>query len=248
MNTQNRIYVTLSPRMRKALELCANLDGSNAASYAAILLSTAVTQEIEKSPALRERWLEMEREALLKGGWDTSTTIQQEQTRMKNTATRGWMLAGSHPELYEYGVEEKADGKNSGYLRSKEAWSEGFGTLMQNFKADEYRNKHLSYSALVKAEDVENWAGLWMRVDDSQRQVLAFDNMHSRAIKGTIDWERYEVVLDVPQEGKNIAFGILLNGPGQVWISDIQFAVVGPDIPPTHKFPSDQPTNLDFTS
>jgi len=250
MNTQNRIYVTLSPRMRKALELCANLDGSNSASYAATLLSTAIAQEIEKSPALRERWLEMEREALLTGDWDTSYSApQKQQAHKRSAATKGWMLAGSHPELYEHGVEEKADGKNSGYLRSKEAWSEGFGTLMQTFKANEYHNKRLRYSALVKTEEVEDWAGLWMRVDGSQGQVLAFDNMQNRSIKGTTGWQRYEVVLDVAPESLYIAFGILLQGSGQTWISDIQFALVGSDIPTTSESESasDQPANLDFT-
>ncbi len=247
MNMQNRIYVTMSPRMRKALELCASLDGSSSASYAAVLLSNSIAQEIEKSPALRERWLEMEREALLKGNWDTSISAQQEwQAHKQDTATRGWMLSGSHAKAYEYGSEEKAGGKNCGYLRSKDAWSEGFGTLMQVFKATEYSNKRLRYSALVKAEEIEGWAGLWLRVDGPQKQVLAFDNMHTRPIKSTPDWQRYEVVLDVPQESINIAFGILLHGIGQVWISDIQFAGVGSDIPTTGESLPDQPTNLEF--
>jgi hypothetical protein len=70
MSIQNRIYVTLSPRMRRALELCAALDGSTPASYAAMLLSSALIVEIEKHPALQERWVELEREALLKGSWE----------------------------------------------------------------------------------------------------------------------------------------------------------------------------------
>lgn len=70
MNIQNRIYVTLSPRIRKALELCATLDGSTVASYAANLLSPVLFHEIEKSPALHDRWIEMEREALEKGTWE----------------------------------------------------------------------------------------------------------------------------------------------------------------------------------
>jgi hypothetical protein len=249
MNTQNRLSVTLSPRMRKALELCADLDGSNPASYAGTLLTTAIAQDIEKSPVLRERWLEMEREALLTRNWSPYHSAQQEQALKQDAAIPGWFLAGDHPELYEYGVEKQTDGRNSGYLRSKEGWSEGFGTLMQTFKAGEYCNQRLRYSALVKAEDVEEWAGLWMRVDGPGGRMLAFDNMQNRSLKGTTDWQRYEVVLDVPQESTDIAFGILLDGPGQTWISDIQFAIVGLDIPiTTLESLSDQPTNLNFTA
>ncbi len=65
MGVQNRIYVTLSPRMRRALELCATFDGSTPASYAAMLMTSALTLEIEKHPALQERWVELEREAFL---------------------------------------------------------------------------------------------------------------------------------------------------------------------------------------
>ncbi|WP_126598440.1 hypothetical protein [Dictyobacter aurantiacus] len=246
MNAQNRIYVTLSPRLRKALELCALLDGSNSASYAASLLSNAIMREIERNPALRQRWTEMEQEALLKGGWDSASTGQQSQAR-KSEAAPGWLLSGDHAECYESGVEEQDDGKNSGYLRSKETWSEGFGTLMQTFTAGEYRGKRLRYSALVKTEDVEDWAGLWLRADGTQQRMLAFDNMKDRPITGITDWRRYDIVLDVPQECSKLAFGILLHGPGQVWISDIQFTVVDTGTPTTKPPLSDRPTNLDFT-
>ncbi|GLV60682.1 hypothetical protein KDH_75010 [Dictyobacter sp. S3.2.2.5] len=245
MNTQNRIYVTLSPRLRKALDLCALLDGSSSASYAAGLLSNAIMREIERNPALRQRWTEMEQEALLKGGWDSASSGQQGQAR-KSEAAPGWLLSGDHAESYESGVEEQGDGKNSGYLRSKETWSEGFGTLMQSFTAGEYCGKRLRYSALVRTEDVEDWAGLWLRADGPQQRMLAFDNMQKRPITGTIDWRRYDIVLDVPQECSKLAFGILLQGPGQVWISDIQFTIVEADTPPTSPPPSNQPTNLDF--
>jgi hypothetical protein len=97
-------------------------------------------------------------------------------------------------------------------LRSKALEAEGFGTLMQTFKAEEYRNKRLRLSAMVKVESIENWAGLWMRVDGPPRQVLSFDNMQSRPIQGSSDWQPYEIVLDVPEESLDIAFGLLLNG------------------------------------
>lgn len=54
------------------------------ASYAALLLSSALMQEIEKHPALYERWTELEREVLLKGSWDGiafSVTAQQDKAK-----------------------------------------------------------------------------------------------------------------------------------------------------------------------
>ena len=37
-----------------------------------------------------------------------------------------------------------------------------------------------------------------MRVDGGDGQILSFDNMHSRPIKGTKDWKQYQITLDVP--------------------------------------------------
>src|SRR5215471_16702910 len=51
-------------------------------------------------------------------------------------------------------------------------------------------------SAMVRTADAQ-WAGLWMRVDKGPNMV-AFDNMQNRSIKGTSGWQEYEVVLDVP--------------------------------------------------
>lgn len=257
MNTQTRIYVTLSPRVRKALELCAALDGSTSASYAASLLVQAVFQDIERSAALREQWGQMEREALENGSWEDSQfsvlqKLQEAPAKKREEAPmKNWFLAGSHKHDYEQGVDAEVmfNGKKSAYLRSKGPEPEGFGTLMQTFQATAYLNKRLRYSAYVKSEEVENWAGLWMRVDGVEKGTsLCFDNMQNRPIKGTTDWQPYEIVLNVPQDSTNIAFGILLEGSGQVWLSDIQFTEVTTDIPVTDLTKSypDQPENLDF--
>jgi hypothetical protein len=65
-------------------------------------------------------------------------------------------------------------------LKAKKPAIEGFGTLMQDFRANEYVGKRVRFSAFVKSQDLESWAGLWMRVDQGEGatpQVLAFDNM-----------------------------------------------------------------------
>ena len=107
----------------------------------------------------------------------------------------------------------------------------------------------------MKSEGVGNWAGLWMRVDKSAGtgpQVLAFDNMQDRPIKGTADWQNYAVVLDVPEGATGIFLGVLVNGPGGVWMSDVKIEPVGTDVPTTSKTMGgsasrpDGPQNLNF--
>lgn len=162
---------------------------------------------------------------------------------------KSWFMAGSHPKDYEHGIDTNTtyEDKNVAHLKSVVDNAAGFGTLMQMFKADDYRSKRMRFSAPVKSEGIESWAGLWMRVDGPEEgKSLSFDNMQSRPIKGTTDWHKYEVVLDVPPESVNIAFGILLEGKGLVWLSDVQFEAVGLDVPVTSIEYPDKPGNLDF--
>ena len=48
----------------------------------------------------------------------------------------------------------------------------GFGTLMQSFKSNRYRNKRMLFSGVVKTEDVSGWAGLWMRIDGQKGETM----------------------------------------------------------------------------
>lgn len=169
------------------------------------------------------------------------------------TVPAGWYIAGSKPAEFEAGVDASAvhNDHSSAYLKSKNSAVDGFGTLMQDFSADNYTGKRLRLSASVKAEGVRSWAGLWMRVD-KQSTAVAFDNMQDRPITGTTDWQDYAVVLNVPQDATGIFFGVLLTGPGTVWLNGVKVEVVGSDVRTTGasagtKKRRDQPANLDFT-
>jgi hypothetical protein len=161
----------------------------------------------------------------------------------------GWFKAGSHPADYDMGLDSNNafTGSSSGYIKSNKPDPQEFGTYMQMFDATEYRGKRLRLSAYVKSERVENWAGLWMRVDREKKPV-AFDNMQNRPIKDTQGWTQYAIVLDVDSKATAVAFGILLAGKGAVWIDDMTFEIVGENVPVTG-FQSNltsSPRNLDF--
>jgi hypothetical protein len=119
---------------------------------------------------------------------------------------------------------------------------------MQQFRADAYRGQRLRLSATVRALDVAEWAGLWMRVDGDRKSSLAFDNMQDRPITGTAGWTRYAVVLDVPEsESTVIAFGVLLRGDGEIWMADVRLEAVGSEVATTGgaRLPT-APVNLAF--
>ncbi len=167
----------------------------------------------------------------------------------------GWFKAGSKPDSYKIGIV-KNSGKNGGnavYIKSIKKVDTGFGTMMQYFSADKYLGKRIRLSGYVKSKDVIEWAGLWMRVDGTGNppKVLSFDNMQNRPIKGTRNWEKYDVVLDVPSNSKSVNIGVLLSGTGEIWISDLNFEVVGKNVSTTNMMmgaysKSKEPVNLDF--
>ncbi len=162
----------------------------------------------------------------------------------------GWYLAGSNPDDYEAGVDSQVihNSHPSAYLKAKRRTAEGFGTLMQDVSAAKYAGKRVRFNAFVKGQGVQGWAGLWMRVDKGTGTV-AFDNMENRPIKGTADWRSYDVVLDVSPDATGIFFGVLLSGPGTVWLNSVKVEVVGSDVPVTGKGSApqrDEPANVNF--
>jgi anti-sigma factor RsiW len=143
----------------------------------------------------------------------------------------GWSASGSHPQDYEMGVDHTVahGGRASGYVRPKVSDPAGYGTLMQVFAADDYRGKRIRMSGYIKVENVAGRAGLWMRVDGPEGET-----MQDRPVTGTTGWEKFQVILDVPPDSDQIAFGVLLKGAGIVWVDDFQFEVVGDDVPTTN--------------
>jgi hypothetical protein len=163
----------------------------------------------------------------------------------------GWILAGSDRSSYTADRDTTVKhGASASALLASTKPATGFGTMMQMFDAAGYTGKRMRLSGWVKSETVASWAGLWMRVDGngSPSKMLAFDNMQSRGIKGTTDWTRYEVVLDVADDAKAVAFGVLLDGEGKVWLSDVKFESVPLSVPTTGSSTEikSAPENLDF--
>jgi len=164
--------------------------------------------------------------------------------------TGGWFSAGSNPAGYETGVDTKVKfrGRASGFVRARTEGALGFGSLMQIFKATLYRGKRLRLTAIIRTEQAA-YAALWMRVDLPGRQEGAFDNMSDRPIRGTTPWMRYSVVLDIPEDATELAFGLLLAGGGTAWIDDVRLQTVDSSVPvtalPRLDYP-EKPSNLDF--
>lgn len=164
----------------------------------------------------------------------------------------GWFKAGSHPKSYNMGIDKGSGpkGENAATIQSIDKKVNGFGTLMQNSLPDKFKGKRVRMTGDLKSKNVTDWAAFWFRVDQADTQEsLSFDNMHDgvrdRSIKGTTDWKRYEIILDVPEKATNMAYGALLSGTGQIWFTNINFEVVDNTVQTTD-IQIKEPTNLNF--
>lgn len=164
---------------------------------------------------------------------------------------QGWYKNGSAPNDFDAGSQagSRHAGDKNAFIRARQDTS-GFGSLMQTINAQAYRGKRVRFSGWLKANEA-NKAGLWMRVDGSDRKSASFDNMDDRPVAGTTDWKRYDIVLDVPSDASDIAFGFLLIGKGEVLADDFKIEEVGKDVPVTGSKGGhlpDAPVNLDFSN
>jgi hypothetical protein len=154
----------------------------------------------------------------------------------------GWFITGRNPKSYQMGVDTGSgkDGKDAMTIKSIEKNIEGFSTLATQCRPDKYFGKRVRLTGYIKTKEVSSWAGFWFRVDgETQNEVLAFDNMKDgktdRSITGTTGWRQYEIVLDVPFNAKNILYGALLSGTGQIWFEQVKLEIVDAFIPTTGK-------------
>jgi hypothetical protein len=166
---------------------------------------------------------------------------------------KGWTVAGSSPQDYEFSQDSTtaSSGHASALIAAKSGVAlRGFGTLMQTISAENYRDGRWRLSGYLKSNAATR-AQMWMRVDGPDRRVVSFDNMDARPVTGTTEWTRYEIVLDVPADSVDIAFGFLLTQGGKVWGDNFRLEKVAADVPVTSPTTSatvlpKQPVNIDF--
>ena len=120
----------------------------------------------------------------------------------------------------------------SALLRSKSSRTNASGTLMQQTRADSFRGKRIELSAHLRSRDVTNEAGLWIRAEDEAGAVLVFKNLqssdgHTSFVRENTEWTNARLVVDIPASAVSLYYGVQLEGPGCVWISHVQFSILG---------------------
>ena len=94
---------------------------------------------------------------------------------------------------------------------------------MQQVVASAYRGKRVRLSAVTRAEKVDRQATIGLGVDDFE--------LGNQPISGTTGWTQQSIVVDIPSDADVIMLGAVLDGPGTLWLSGIDFREVGRSTP-----------------
>jgi DNA-binding transcriptional MerR regulator len=138
---------------------------------------------------------------------------------------------GGGDDRYERGLDTSvthspgASGRIA--FRGGDPGEDDWATFAQTATPVPFRGGRVRYRGWLRTREVRSgWAGLWLRVEGSDREVLAFDNLGQvppdRSLRGTNDWTRAEIVLPVAAEAVTLAFGVVLAGDGVLWADDLE--------------------------
>lgn len=143
----------------------------------------------------------------------------------ENNSPALWKLMGNNSAKVFSDFNEKQQGKASAVIESE--GTEGFRAIMYTLP-NNYAGRKITLSGYLKTENVtDGFAGLWMRIDPD----VSFNNMQNIGLKGTNDWKKYEITLNMsPENTQQIVIGALLSGKGKIWVDNLKVSIDGKDI------------------
>jgi C-terminal processing protease CtpA/Prc len=117
-----------------------------------------------------------------------------------------------------------ADGHYCARVQSPDG---GFGAFSVGFPAD-FSGKTLTLKGYIKTEDIpkNGWCGIWIRVEGPSGDI-AFDNMQSKNLNGTNQWQEYSIKVNYPADAQRIVLGGIIVGAGTAWFDNIRVFVDG---------------------
>jgi hypothetical protein len=163
----------------------------------------------------------------------------------RSSAIKGWLVDGPDTQLtdYEGGLDSRIvhGGRASAYLRSIVPNPQSHVVVAQSVSAEQYRGRRIRLSAWVRRDNVKSGAGLWLKVlKEDRKRSFAYDN---KLVKGSSDWQRQEIVVDVIPTAEELYFGLGLQGLGQAWVDDVLLEIVDTSVPTTDQL---RPMPLDL--
>ncbi len=111
-------------------------------------------------------------------------------------------------------------------------YGETVGCLSQQLDAKPYRGKRIKLQAATRGEVIGPESHAWLRLVITRRTAFivdpgknVFDTLEQYPVN-TPEWDRREIIADVPADAASISYGIYLLGDGKVWLDSVSLEVV----------------------
>lgn len=134
-----------------------------------------------------------------------------------------WHLTGTFPQDYTYAIDAEAFSSDATSISIFSSKTEPRGNIMlqQTLSPHDYRGKRVRFSASIRSIDVKQQASLYISTG-----IGLNEEKMKRTIYGTTEWTHYEVFLDIVNPNSYINFGLILQGQGQVRMTNAHFEVI----------------------
>jgi hypothetical protein len=143
----------------------------------------------------------------------------------------GWSSIQHAGDLsYTFKLDRDVRHGGAASLRIDNVGPEPFGSTYQQVDATRLRGQRLRWSGWLRTEGVRGSAtggGAVLLMQAMQAGApLAWNHMTDAPIRGTTDWQRVSIELDVPAAAETVEVGVMLHGPGRLWLDDVELEAV----------------------
>ena len=95
--------------------------------------------------------------------------------------------------------------------------------------------QHVNFSAYIKTADVTGGAAsLWWQKVDRGVQVLDLNSGRSIQVRGTTEWQRYDIAIPAFEKDGDMRFGVSLSGNGTAWYNTFAIEIDGTPVKDSH--------------
>jgi bifunctional DNase/RNase len=259
LHDQGRLHI-INASLKDALHL-AHREQSRISVSDAILARKALSlpdygATVQESLSTIERLAEIDPNSLYR-------VAQQPRNLDFCDGLRGWIFSRS-PDDASHCLDPHTTltGKPSLAITLHKPFTDPYISLLdhERFHAGHYRGQRVRLSAYVKTEHIHPPA-LELAISwplDTINPFTGFadyasHSTHSHIIPHTADafWSLHELVIDVPEQARDIIFSLNTQEQGKLWLDGIQFTAVDHSVPLTGTILSPPlllPLNLDFSN
>ncbi|ANE89320.1 TPA: AraC family transcriptional regulator [Bacillus cereus] len=137
-----------------------------------------------------------------------------------------WMLGGKTPSNYFfYNIPSSEEGNPIiHYLHSIQS-IEGYGVVFCFLNRTLYSGKKIKLSGLIMTKSIRKSADLWIR-GKSSNDLWEIKSLDCNPVNEIECWKEYAIILDIPNDIKNLSVGLTLKGEGYIWFHSMKVEIV----------------------